>query len=412
MLPSIVMVAFDSWAVLMLFWCLPMMQQKRAPYRHFNDILPNVPAALSQTSPHCYILLLPHHHMAARARSGTLVAPGAPAKLQPRKGKDGFVADNVFAISSTVPEDVRAGVEAFEALDTKPFRRCLQIASRIASGDAIDERLLSETGDFFLSCTHEIVFCCVLRIALLVVARRRTCAPPTPALQALPKSQREQPSLLLFRSSQPYTAGMCVATCASLHAKLCKVLGIQRLFVAMPRLKMSITILHFSSALRCQPIPFISLHLMFFHVDFILYSSCSACELFFCVLNAIGAGVSKGHRCSGCLHPRCLHRQNQVSALCHLLFACQTHFKCSALEHAASACPTHRVPLIPLPFFPPSCLHHLTSATAPTKSLSRVYRASDGASASASLLPPAPAFCALSSSLKSLSPTAPSAQWK
>lgn len=156
------------------------MQQKRAPLTHFNDILPNVTAALSQTSPHCSFALLLHHPMAARARSGTLVAPGAPAKLQPRKGKDGFVADNVFAISSVVPEDVRLGVEAFEALDTKPFRRCLQIASRIASGDAIDERLLSETGDFFLSCTHEIVLCCVLRIALLVVARLRTCARTRP----------------------------------------------------------------------------------------------------------------------------------------------------------------------------------------------------------------------------------------
>ena len=36
--------------------------------------------------------------MASRNRSTTAVAPGAPAKLQPRKGKDGFVADNVFAI--------------------------------------------------------------------------------------------------------------------------------------------------------------------------------------------------------------------------------------------------------------------------------------------------------------------------
>jgi hypothetical protein len=85
------------------------------------------------------------------ARKTSTVAPGAPQKLQPRKGKDGFVADNVFAISSVVPEDVRSGVEAFEAMDSKPFRRCLQIASRIASGDAIDERLLSETGELFPS---------------------------------------------------------------------------------------------------------------------------------------------------------------------------------------------------------------------------------------------------------------------
>ena len=84
--------------------------------------------------------------MASRNRAGTTVAPGAPPKLLPRKGKDGFVADNVFAISSVVPEEVRAGVEVFETLEPKWFRRCLQIASRIASGDTIDERLLSETG--------------------------------------------------------------------------------------------------------------------------------------------------------------------------------------------------------------------------------------------------------------------------
>jgi hypothetical protein len=87
--------------------------------------------------------------MAARNRSTTAAIPGAPAKLQPRKGKDGFVADNVFAISGVVPDDVRAGLEAFEGLDSKSFRRCLQIAKRVASGDAIDSRLLSETGSDF-----------------------------------------------------------------------------------------------------------------------------------------------------------------------------------------------------------------------------------------------------------------------
>ncbi len=86
--------------------------------------------------------------MASRNRSTTAVVPGAPAKLQPRKGKDGFVTDNVFAISSVVPEDVRAGIDVFETMDTKSFRRCLQIACRVASGDSIDERLLSETGAF------------------------------------------------------------------------------------------------------------------------------------------------------------------------------------------------------------------------------------------------------------------------
>jgi hypothetical protein len=69
--------------------------------------------------------------------------------MQPRKGKDGFVADNVFAIGGVVPDDVRAGVEVFESLDSKSFRRCLQIASRVASGDAIDERLLTETGKIY-----------------------------------------------------------------------------------------------------------------------------------------------------------------------------------------------------------------------------------------------------------------------
>jgi hypothetical protein len=87
--------------------------------------------------------------MAARVRSGNAAAPAAPSKLQPRKGKDGFVADNVFAISSVVPEEIRAGLEAFETMDSKSFRRCLQIAYRIASGDSIDERLLSETGQHF-----------------------------------------------------------------------------------------------------------------------------------------------------------------------------------------------------------------------------------------------------------------------
>jgi hypothetical protein len=103
--------------------------------------------------------------MASRNRSATAVVPGAPAKLLPRKGKDGFVADNVFAISSVVPEEVRAGVDVFDGMDAKAFRRCkqanccffstafpdcfsrcLQIACRVASGDAVDERLLSETG--------------------------------------------------------------------------------------------------------------------------------------------------------------------------------------------------------------------------------------------------------------------------
>jgi hypothetical protein len=88
--------------------------------------------------------------MASRNRSTTAVVPGAPSKLQPRKGKDGFVADNVFAISSVVPEDVRAGVDVFDGMDAKAFRRCLQIACRVASGDAVDERLLSETGTIAL----------------------------------------------------------------------------------------------------------------------------------------------------------------------------------------------------------------------------------------------------------------------
>ncbi len=94
--------------------------------------------------------------MASRNRSVTTAVPGAPAKMQPRKGKDGFVADNVFAISGVVPDDVRAGVDSFETLDSKSFRRCLQIASRVASGDAIDGRLLTETGAPFpcFNLTH------------------------------------------------------------------------------------------------------------------------------------------------------------------------------------------------------------------------------------------------------------------
>jgi hypothetical protein len=112
--------------------------------------------------------------MASSNRSAASSAAGASSKMQPRKGKDGFVADNVFAVSGAVPDDVRAGVEAFDTLDSKSFRRCLQIAIRIASGDAVDSRLLTETGfvSFVsaLSPSHYMRFlCCSPRVVVTIV---------------------------------------------------------------------------------------------------------------------------------------------------------------------------------------------------------------------------------------------------